>query len=295
MNNNYLKISVVIVFYNMRREAIRTLYSLTTEFQKGISESEYEVIVVDSNSSEPLNSKWVESIQKNFSYQYVQSSWPTPCRAMNVGIEVAKAENVVCMIDGARILSPGVLAKMIKAESLFEKPFVQTIAMHIGEKRQNISVLEGYNQKVEDKLLATIDWQNDGYQLFNISCLANSSKDGFLSPIPESSCFSIAKAKILAIGGYDEKFTTKGGGIVNHDVLNRILEDPLVQPVMLLGEANFHQFHGGVATNVPRADHPMEDYLNEYHKLRGKPHKAIIRQPYYFGDVHEYARKFMIN
>jgi hypothetical protein len=214
---------------------------------------------------------------------------------MNVGIEVAKAENVVCMIDGARILSPGVLAKMIKAESLFEKPFVQTIAMHIGDKFQNDSVLEGYNQTVEDKLIATIDWQQDGYQLFNISCLACSSMNGFLNPISESNCFSIAKDKLIAIGGFDESFRTKGGGIVNHDVLNRILQDPLVQPVMLLGEANFHQFHGGIATNVSSAEHPMKDFLNEYYELRGKPYTAIVRQPFYFGDVHEYARKFMIN
>ena len=40
------KLSVVVVSYNMRREAVRTLYSLTTNFQKDIEEYDYEVIVV---------------------------------------------------------------------------------------------------------------------------------------------------------------------------------------------------------------------------------------------------------
>ena len=278
----------------MRREAVRTLHSLTTKYQTDISEDEYEVIVVDSNSSQPLNSVWVNSIQTNFNYQYVESPWPTPCRAMNVGIEMAKADNVVCMIDGARILSPGVLAKMMQANGLFEKPFVQTIAMHIGDRIQNESILEGYNQEVEDELLATIDWQQDGYQLFNICCLAGSSNKGFLNPIPESNCFSLAKEKLLALGGFDENFKSVGGGLTNFDVLNRILQDPSVQPVMLLGEASFHQFHNGVATNVSWAEHPMGIFKKEYKELRGKSYKEVIRQPFYFGDIHEYARKFVI-
>ena len=48
--------------------------------------------------------------------------------------------------------------------------------MHIGEKTQNESVEEGYNQETEDKLLATIDWQQNGYQLFNISCFTKKGK-----------------------------------------------------------------------------------------------------------------------
>ena len=289
------RLSVLVVFYNMRREAIRTLYSLTTKYQLGVDESDYEVIVLDSNSSEPLDSEWVESIQNNFTYRYVESLWPTPCRAMNTGIEIAGADTIVCMIDGARILSPGVLSKMIQANTLFEKSFVQTIALHIGEKIQNLSVEEGYNQEIEDGLFATIDWHQDGYQLFNISCLASSSKYGFLCSISESNCFCAPKIKLQELGGFDEKFKSIGGGIVNHDVLNRILEDESVQPVMLLGEASFHQFHDGVATNVPRAEHPMKIFLKEYCELRGKPYKPVVRQPFYFGDLHEYARRFVIN
>ena len=293
MIKNNIKLSVVIVFYNMKREAVRTLYSLTTKYQTDINESDYEVIIVDSNSSQPLDQEWVESIQSNFIYRYVESPWPSPCRAMNIGIDISRSESIVCMIDGARILSPGVLSKMILANNLFSNAFVQTIAMHIGKKLQNISVEEGYNQEVEDKLIASIDWQQDGYQLFNISCLAASSKGGFLNPIPESNCFCVPKRKLVELNGFDENFKSIGGGIVNHDVLNRILEDEEIQPVTLLGEASFHQFHGGVATNVPMVEHPMKIFLNEYFELRKKPFKPSIRRSFFLGDLPENTRKFI--
>ena len=294
MRKTDLKLSIVIVFYNMRREAIRTLYSLTTKYQTDIDECDYEVIVVDSGSTQPLAQEWVKSLQSNFTYQYVETSWPSPCHAMNVGIEMANSDSVVCMIDGARMLSPGVLSKMIQANTLFKNAFVQTIAMHIGEKLQNISVEEGYNQDVEDKLFNTIDWQRDGYQLFNIACLADSSKYGFLASIRECNCFCIPKRKLLELDGFDENFTSVGGGFVNLDILNQIMEDDLIQPIMLLGEASFHQFHGGVATNVPMAEHPMQLFLNEYQMLRGKPYQHDTRQSYYLGSLNENARKFVI-
>ena len=115
-----------------------------------------------------------------------------------------------------------------------------------------------------------------------------------MHPIPESNCFCAPKRKLLELKGFDEGFKSIGGGIVNHDVLNRIMEDELIQPVMLLGEASFHQFHGGVATNVPWAMHPMKVYLEEYRELRGKPYEPVVRQPFYFGELHEYSRRFVM-
>lgn len=40
-------LSVVVITHNMRREAERTLLSLSTAYQKGVEASEYEVIVID--------------------------------------------------------------------------------------------------------------------------------------------------------------------------------------------------------------------------------------------------------
>ena len=45
-----IDLSVVVVFYNMRREAERTLQSLSRAYQRGIDDLDYEVIVVENGS-----------------------------------------------------------------------------------------------------------------------------------------------------------------------------------------------------------------------------------------------------
>lgn len=291
------KLSVLIVFYNMQREAERTLYSLTTQYQQDLREADYEVIVLDSNSSEPLDKAWVESFQDNFHYHYIESDAPTPCRALNVGADVARADILVNHIDGARILSPGVLANMLRAESAYRLPFTYSIGMHLGAKRQNESMLEGYNQSVEDELLATVPWQTDGYSLFNISCLAGSSKEGYLFPIYESNCFSINRQVLSEIGGFDEAFRTPGGGLVNLDVFRKLMLHDATTPVLLAGEATFHQFHGGVATNVPPAEHMWDQFDEEYELLRGNRFEFIgyPKPPVLFGELRAEPRRFYLS
>ncbi len=70
------------------------------------------------------------------------------------------------------------------------------------------------------------------------------------------------------LDGFDERFQSPGGGLVNHDTLRRALELPDVQPVTLLGEANFHQVHGGIATNAPPAARDL--VAEKYARIRGR-------------------------
>ncbi|MDA0979316.1 MAG: glycosyltransferase family 2 protein [Proteobacteria bacterium] len=290
------RLSVIIVFYNMRREAARTLFSLTTRYQRGIRESDYEVIAIDSNSSEPLDKSWVEGLQGNFQYHFMASDHPTPNQALNTGARMARAKTLVNVIDGARILSPGVLAGMLRAERAFDYPFTYTVGMHLGHKRQNDAVMEGYNQQVEDELLETVPWQSDGYSLFRISCLAGSSKEGFLFPVYESNCFAVNRDILKETGGFDERFVAPGGGLVNLDVFRHLMTHDTTTPVMQIGEATFHQFHGGVATNVPTAENPWEEFDAEYERLRGEKFRFVgyPRQPFFFGELHPDCRRFFL-
>lgn len=290
------KISVVVIFHNMQREARRTLHSLSTAYQQGIDIGDYEVIALDSNSTSPLDGSWVESIQGNFRYEYVSCDNPSPCRALNHGASIARGEIIVNVIDGARILSPGVLANMLRAARSFDSPFTYTVGMHLGHKRQNESVSDGYDQAVEDELLATVPWQTDGYSLFTVSCLAGSSKEGFLNPIYESNCFAVSRRLLNDMGGFDEGFVTPGGGLVNLDVFRRLMQDERVTPVMLIGEATFHQFHGGVATNVPTAENPWDLFDAEYERLRGSRFSFIgyPRWPHFLGELHPDSRQFFL-
>ena len=291
------KLSVVIVFFNMRREATRTLHSLTTAYQRDIAIDDYEVIALDSSSTEALDGDWVESLQKNFKYRFVESDLPTPCRALNFGAAMARSNTLVNLIDGARILSPGILVYMLRAKQAFDTPFTYTIGMHLGRKPQNETLLEGYDQAVEDQLLESIPWQTDGYKLFDISSLASSSKEGFLYPIYESNCFAVSRTPLEEIGGFDEAFEMPGGGLVNLDVFRKLFLHESTTPVLLTGEATFHQFHGGVATNVPATENMWDKFDEEYERLRGRRFDLIgyPRKPRVLGELNTESRRFFLN
>ena len=50
----------------------------------------------------------------------------------------------------------------------------------------------------------------------------------------------------------------------------------------LLGEATFHQFHGGIATNVPIDRHPWMSMSNEFVQIFGKAFEPVHKMPFYY-------------
>ena len=76
-------LSVVVVFYNMKREAERTLRSLSRAYQDDIEDLDYEVIVVE-NGSRPdqrLGAEYVRSFGPEFRYLDMGEDAPSrrPC------------------------------------------------------------------------------------------------------------------------------------------------------------------------------------------------------------------------
>jgi hypothetical protein len=280
-------LSVIAVFFNMRREAARTLHSLTREYQGIGAGNGYEVIVIDNGSSQPLSETETLSFGPEFQYCYVDAASPSPCETINKFTLKARFENVMVIIDGARILSPGIARLAIAALGMFEHPFIYTLAMHIGDKPQNYLVSEGYNQAVEDKLLETTGWEKNGYALFPVSSVALSSKAGFFSRLAESNCFVVRKDDFIKIGLYQSGFKSPGGGLCNLELFNRMNAAGWMEPVMLLGEATFHQFHGGVATNAPMERHPWEAMEKEYMEITGQRYRGVFRPPLYIGSYRE--------
>jgi len=288
------KLSVIVIFHNMRREARRTLFSLAPNYQQGVNEDDYEVIAIDNASTQPLIDDEVRAFGRNFCYVFHTTSSVSPAGAVNLGVNLARSDRVAICVDGARVLSPGILRYSLMAFRALTSPFVCTLGWHLGDEVQNLSVTKGYCQAVEDRLLDSVDWQRNGYALFSISTLALSNKDGWFSPVLESNCFVIAKQEFLGLGGFCEGFQSPGGGLVNLDFLFSACEAPHLEPVLLLGEGTFHQFHGGVATNVPMDQHPWSRFHDEYVRLRGKPYTVPRFAPHYLGHLPIEARRFLV-
>lgn len=277
------RLSVLVVFHDMQREAARTMETLSVPYQRGVDPRNYEVIAIDNGSVPPLVAVDAGTEGPVTRYRHEPPGARSPCAAINRAAAAASGEYVMVCIDGARMLSPGLLGHAFAALASHAHPFVYTLGMHLGPKVQNESMVEGYDQHVEDRLLAGTPWQQDGYRLFGISSLAGSSHEGFFGQLSESNCFALRRDDFLALDGLDERFDSPGGGLVNLDFFNRVHEWPGLAPVMLLGEATFHQFHGGVATNVPPADHPWETMAREYLRIRGKPYAKPRVRPEYRG------------
>jgi len=53
----------------------------------------------------------------------------------------------------------------------------------------------------------------------------------------------------------------------------------------LVGEASFHQFHGGVSTNIERKEHPIKMFKEEYQQIKGCAYMKPSYQPYYWGTL----------
>lgn len=287
-------LSVVVVAYNMQREIVRTLYTLDPCYQRGIKRTDYEVIVVDNGSTEPLN---LSSLGVQFSGRLrmlrMKSDSVSPVAAVNAGVAKARARRVVVMVDGARMISPGMLRGFLDAFRLHANAFVYTLGWHLGTEPQNISMANGYNQQQEDRLLESFDWRANGYELFGHACLALSSRLGWFSEISESNCFAIDRLQFQKLGGFDPRFQSAGGGLVNLDFFRSAVSCKRLQPMLLLGEGSFHQFHGGVATNVRREQHPWKQFAAEYQSIRGVPFKQHAFAPIYFGKLSPEARRFL--
>lgn len=289
-------LSIVVVFYNMQREARRTLHSLSTRYQKGVTAEQYEVIAVENGSTRALDGDFVLSHGPNFRYHFHDTEAVSPVEAVNLGVDMARGEFVAVIVDGARMASPGLVKYTLQALGMYRDPVVGALSWHLGPDVQNRSMLGGYNQQVEDELLDSIGWPAAGYRLFEISTLAQSSAKGFLGSMPaELSWLCVRRDTFLDIGGFCPEFRSRGGGLVNHHVRNRLVAREGITPLMLLGEGVFHQFHGGVATNVPMERHPLEEYKDEYQRIVGNPFKWTPPPPViYFGHIPPAARRFVI-
>ena len=197
----------------------------------------------------------------------------SPAYAVNRGLAAARGKIIGVMIDGARIVTPGFLHFARSGAGLYRRAVVASLGWYLGLDIQRWAIECKYNQKREDALLASIGWPQDGYRLFEIAALDESSVDGWFHRISESNGLFLSSESWDLLGGFDERFDSPGGGLLNLDIMIRALEMPERELVILLGEATFHQIHGGIATNAEFRIFPQKfnEWRQQYESIRQKP------------------------
>jgi hypothetical protein len=273
-------VSVIIVFYNMSREAPRTLFSLSVSYQQHVNPADYEVIALDCTSVLPLTNEQMHEYGTNFRLIKTDSS-PSPASAINTAARQARGRYLTICIDGARLWSPGIMTETLSVLESNPDTVIATPSFHIGHETQNVAMTKGYNQETEDIILEKSGWETDGYQLFSIACPDGSSANGWFLPLHESNCLTVSKNLFEKAGGFDERFSSPGGGLANLDFFKKICEEK-GEIYILAGEGTFHQFHGGVTTNIPPEQHPWEIFHREYVALTGREYsppeyRAVFR------------------
>ncbi|HEX6460194.1 MAG TPA: CmcI family methyltransferase [Thermoleophilaceae bacterium] len=285
-------LAVIVVTYNMRREASRTLHSLSRSYQRGIDHLDYEVIVVDNGSrpEERLGEEFVRSFGPHFRYiELGADSAPSPAHAINRGIAASDASAVAIMIDGAHVLTPGVLRFGTLALSTYEPAVAVTKQWYLGPGQQPQTVAAGYDKDYEDRLFAQIDWPADGYRLFDVGHFIG-NRDWFDGDW-ESNCIFVPRSLIEQAGGMDESFSVPGGGFVNLDFFERMVGTPGATVVTILGEGSFHQLHGGTTTNEVEPDDLIRSYDDQYEALRGRRFQVPTPRTHFIGGMPDRARR----
>ena len=95
------------------------------------------------------------------------------------------------MIDGAHVLTPGVLRFGMAGLRTYEPAVVSTQQWYVGPGDQGDAVADGYDQGVEDKLFRRIDWPANGYRLFDIGHFIG--ERDWLDGMWESNCLFVTR------------------------------------------------------------------------------------------------------
>jgi cephalosporin hydroxylase len=282
-------LSVIVIFYNMRREAERTLHSLSRVYQQGLDDIDYEVIVVENGSDEgqKLGDEFVRSFGAEFRYlDLAADATPSPANALNRGIAIASGEAFAFMIDGAHVVTPGVLRFGMTGLATYAPALVATQQWYVGPGQQGDAALVGYDQEYEDRLFREIEWPTDGYRLFDIGHFIG-DRDWF-DGIWESNCMFVPRSILEQVGCFDEAFSVAGGGYANLEFYERLGSSPDITVTTIIGEGSFHQVHGGTTTNESDADERrrrIAGYAQQYAQMRGRPFRGPGRTMHFVGSM----------
>lgn len=287
-------LSIVVIVYKMRSQAMNTLRSLSASYQQGVAPEDYEVLVVENSSGEQLLAEEVSALGDNFRYLLRDESRPTPVYASNEGFAQARGEHIAFMIDGARMLSPRVVRGTLDALRTYPNALVATPGYHIGEQDQKFSSDNQHDEHHEEELLVSIDWRQNGYRLFDISCFSGANDKGFFHPLMESNCIAFHRRLLDTVGGLHDGYQTPGGGSVNLDFYRQLALQSNTELVILAGEGCFHQYHGGITTmQQDDLEEILRSHREEMKSIRGSYYSAVRKEPIIFGPISSHSLAFM--
>lgn len=278
----------------MPRQAMNTLYSLSAAHQRDVDGSDYEVIVMENASDRNLDPAAVAGLEGDVRYVRRREPGVSPAPAINDGLSRCRGDVVGLMIDGARMVTPGVVRHVLDAFAVTSRALVAVPGYHLGPLEQHRVESGRYDESVERELLEAVEWRSDGYALFDIACVSGANPRGFFHPFLESNCMFASREAFADIGGADERFDLPGGGSLNLFMYRSLGVRPESRLFVLPGEGSFHQIHGGVTTT--RSDDRRERLARQnaqLERLWGDTFHSLRREAVMLGPVPDRAMPFL--
>jgi len=169
---------------------------------------------------------------------------------------------------------------------------------HLGEQDQKFHLDTGHSEAIEISRLKALDWQANGYRLFQFATWSSSNQRGYFQPMQECNCVFAAASDFEKIGRADTRFNLPGGGSINLHIYRSLGLLPHSQLFVLPGEGSFHQFHGGVTTQQ-HADNEarlalLKQFDQQLDALWQGEFKALTREPMMLGAVTRWAQPFLL-
>ena len=159
---------------------------------------------------------------------------PVRRRGLSTPAWTRRGDVIGVMIDGARLLTPGVLHFALAGAALAPRAVVTTLSWVLGwDSIHTRAQRDGFDRAREDAALESIGWPSDGYRMFELGAPTWTSSDGWFQPLMESNALFMSADLWKEIGGADERFDEPGGGFLNLDMLRNALEAPETTQVLL--------------------------------------------------------------
>lgn len=292
--NRKPRISVLLIVYDMPRQAMNTLYSLSPRYQQNVTADDYEIIVVENRSPNNLDAGKVTALAPNIRYFLREETGCSPVPAVNFGFEQCSAPMICLMIDGARMVTPRILEYALMAQAIDPDALVAVPGYNLGPAEQQHAETLQYDEQVELQLLEKSGWKSNGYRLFDIGSIGGANPTGFINPLMECNCVFASRKCFELIGYADEAFTYPGGGSINLHMFRQLgMLSETDYYFILGGEGSFHQIHGGVTTaNSENREAMLKKFAEQLHERWGV-FSVLKREPILLGAISSHAQRFL--
>lgn len=287
-------LSIIVVAFRMPAQAYNTLYSLSSQHQILADERDYEIIVVENQSLEMLCSEEVEKLGGNIQYFSREEKGVSPVNSINFAFDHCRGKNIALLIDGARMVTPGLVANILSVYRANERSVIGVPGYQLGDIHHNQSEGPAQSLRHEQALLKSIEWPSKGYELFSIASLSSANRFGYLHPLMESNCIVAPYDFYRQIGFADTRFTLPGGGAVNLHLWRSLGLIENSQLYILPGEGNFHQYHGGVTTSESYFEGNLKSEIkSQLDEIWDEGFHALRREPILFGKISSAALPYL--